>query len=42
LHYEVSIDGRTVDPLNYLFADITPEEFLMYKEISDTNPVSMD
>lgn len=42
LHYEVHFEGKAVDPLNYLFADITPEEYLMYKDISENNPMSMD
>ncbi len=42
LHYEVHLDNRSVDPLNYLFADISPEEYLMYKDISENNPMSMD
>ncbi len=42
LHYEVHLNGRSVDPLNYLFADVTPEEYLMYQEIARTNPNSMD
>jgi murein DD-endopeptidase MepM/ murein hydrolase activator NlpD len=42
LHYEVHLNGRAVDPLNYLFADITPEEYLMYRDIAENNPMSMD
>lgn len=42
LHYEVHINDRPVDPLNYLFAEISPEEYLMYKDISESNPMSMD
>lgn len=42
LHYEISIDDQNVDPLYYLFADISPEEYLMYKDIADENPVSLD
>ena len=42
LHYEIRINGRSVDPLNFLFADITPEEYQMYRDISENNPMSMD
>ena len=42
LHYEIRINGNSVDPLNFLFADITPEEYQMYKEIAAGNPMSMD
>lgn len=42
LHYEVHLDGEAIDPLNYLFADVTPEEYLMYQEIANSNPTSMD
>lgn len=42
LHYEVHKDSSPVDPLNYLFADTTPEEYMMYKEIVDNNERSMD
>ena len=42
LHYEILKDGEPVDPLNYMFADITPEEYLLFREISDNNPMSMD
>ena len=27
LHYEVKLNGRTVDPVNYYFNDLTPEEY---------------
>lgn len=42
LHYEVHRNGEAIDPLNYLFADVTPEEYLMYQEIARNNPTSMD
>ncbi|MDG5766485.1 M23 family metallopeptidase [Balneolales bacterium ANBcel1] len=42
LHYEVRRDGRPVDPLNYMFADITPEEYIEYQRIADSSIYSMD
>ena len=42
LHYEVLLNGRNVDPLNYLFGDISPEEYNMYKKIAEETPHSMD
>ena len=42
LHYEVLVDSDAVDPLNFLFGDTTPEEYLMYQEVARTNPNSMD
>lgn len=42
LHYEVHQNDQPVDPLNYLFADTTPEEYMMYKEIVENNHKSMD
>ncbi len=42
LHYEVHINGSPVDPMNYLIADTTPEEYLMYQDIARNNPMSMD
>lgn len=42
LHYEVYRNDKAVDPINYLFANITPDEFLMYQEIAETNQKSMD
>ncbi len=35
LHYEVLVDGTPVDPINYMIADITPEEYLMFKEMNE-------
>lgn len=32
LHYEVLVDGRPNDPINFMIADISPEEYLMFKE----------
>lgn len=42
LHYEVHSNGEPVDPLYYLFADTSPEEYAMFKEISETNQNSLD
>lgn len=42
LHYEIYKNNRDVDPINYLFADTTPDEYLMYKEIAATNQKSLD
>jgi murein DD-endopeptidase MepM/ murein hydrolase activator NlpD len=42
LHYEVHLNGQPVDPLFYLFADTSPEEYMMFRQISDTNTNSMD
>jgi murein DD-endopeptidase MepM/ murein hydrolase activator NlpD len=42
LHYEVHKNNKPIDPLNYLFADTTPEEYMMYKDIVENNHKSMD
>ncbi len=42
LHYEVRRNGESVDPLNYMFADLTPDEYIEYRRIADSNPMSMD
>ena len=42
LHYEVLVDGSPQDPINYMIADISPEEYLMFKRNgeSDENLIS--
>lgn len=42
LHYEILRDGEAEDPINYLFADTSPEEFQMYKEIAENSEKSLD
>lgn len=42
LHYEIHQNNKPIDPINYLFADTTPEEYMMYKEIAETSQKSMD
>ncbi len=42
LHYEVHRNGRSVDPMDYMFADLTPDEYIEYRRIADSNPMSMD
>ena len=37
LHYEVHFNDKSVDPLLYLFADISPEEYLLFKQIAESN-----
>ena len=37
LHYEVHFNNKPVDPLTYLFADISPEEYLLFKQIAENN-----
>lgn len=31
LHYEVLVNGRAQDPIHFMVADITPEEYLIFK-----------
>lgn len=42
LHYEILRGGQPINPLQYLFGNISPEEFAMYKEIAETNQRSWD
>lgn len=42
LHYEIHLNKQKVNPINYLFADISPEEYLLFQEIAKTNTKSMD
>lgn len=42
LHYEVRLNEKSVDPLSYLFGDISPEEYREYRKIAEENPMSMD
>ena len=46
LHYEVLVKDRPIDPLNYLIADVTPEEYLLFKQsgsssVEDEEPISI-
>jgi len=42
LHYEVRKSGRPVDPINYFFNDITPEEYAQMIELSQRPSQSLD
>lgn len=42
LHYEILLNGSNVNPLQYLFADITPDEYMLYQELNDTDHASLD
>ncbi|MFU8860716.1 MAG: M23 family metallopeptidase [Cyclonatronaceae bacterium] len=40
LHYELLKNGRSVDPIQYLFTDITPQEYLLYKRMSEEDYIA--
>lgn len=42
LHYEVHKDGKAIDPINYLFADTSPSEYLKYRQIAESSTKSLD
>lgn len=41
LHYEILVDGKPVDPLQYLIADISPEEYLLFREEEEESDFSI-
>ncbi|HOP14515.1 MAG TPA: M23 family metallopeptidase, partial [Lentimicrobium sp.] len=42
LHYEVHKGGRAVDPINFFFNDITPEEYALMIELSQRPSQTLD
>lgn len=42
LHYEIHKNGEPVDPLNYLFVDVTPQEYAHFQKVVEANKKSMD
>ena len=42
LHYEVHKDGETVNPVNFFYNDLTPEEYEMLIEMSQAPTQSLD
>lgn len=42
LHYKVTFNDKVVDPINYFFADITPEQFREIIAISSNTGQSLD
>ncbi len=42
LHYEIHFNNKKVNPTYYMFADVSPEEYLYFKEIAEANTKSMD
>lgn len=42
LHYEVHKSGRPIDPINFFFNDITPEEYSMMIELSQRPSQTLD
>src|SRR5690625_5558477 len=41
LHYEILVDGKPVDPLQYLIADISPEEYLLFRAVEQESDFSV-
>ena len=42
LHYEVHVNGKEVDPVNYFFKDLTPAEYKKVVAIAQAYEMSMD
>jgi len=42
LHFEIHRNGKPVDPINYLFTDITPQEYQQLIEMSKLGGQSLD
>lgn len=42
LHYEVSLNGKKVDPANYYFNDLTPDEYERMIELANRSGQSFD
>jgi murein DD-endopeptidase MepM/ murein hydrolase activator NlpD len=42
LHYEVHVNGKEVDPVNYFFKDLSPEEYRKVVAIAQAYERSMD
>ena len=42
LHYEVIVKGRTVNPVNYYYLDLTPEEYDEMIKVAETRGNMMD
>ena len=42
LHYELRLDGRTLDPVNYFFGSVGPAEYANMLYMSANTQQSMD
>lgn len=42
LHYEVHKEGKAIDPINFLFADTSPAEYLNMRQNANKNTKSLD
>lgn len=42
LHYEIHKEGKAIDPLNFLYADTSPSEYLRLKKIAESSTKSLD
>jgi murein DD-endopeptidase MepM/ murein hydrolase activator NlpD len=42
LHYEVRKDGKPVNPINFYFNDLTPEEYGILVDMSTAPTQSLD
>ncbi|MEO0585034.1 MAG: M23 family metallopeptidase [Bacteroidota bacterium] len=42
LHYEIIRDNRKIDPIDYFYGDLTPEQYVKLREEANVDNMSMD
>ena len=42
LHYEIIRDSRKIDPIDYFYGDLTPEQYVTLREEANVDNMSMD
>jgi hypothetical protein len=42
LHYEIQKDGEKLDPIDYFYSDLSPEQYVAFKKQANQYNESMD